>query len=85
VRVKSLPRCGPDRCHNNTVAILISGGLTRDIAYEHSVPSARAASVLDIFACMGVLPYGAQIQRALRLAARCMAIDFMRWPSRQAA
>ena len=48
---------------NNTVAILISGGLARDIADQHSVPSARAASVLDISACVtqGVLPYGAQI------------------------
>jgi Na+/H+ antiporter NhaC len=48
---------------NNTEAILISGGLTRDIAQEHGVPPARVASVLDIFACVtqGLLQYGAQI------------------------
>ncbi|MFD0738678.1 Na+/H+ antiporter NhaC family protein [Lysobacter koreensis] len=56
---------------NNTVAILISGGLARDIAQEHGVPPARAASVLDIFACVtqGVLPYGAQILLAASLGA----------------
>ncbi len=54
---------------NNTVAILISGGLARDIAQQHGVPPARAASVLDIFACIiqGVLPYGAQILLAASL------------------
>ena len=56
---------------NNTVAILISGGLARDIAQEHGVQPARAASVLDIFACVtqGVLPYGAQILLAASLGA----------------
>ncbi len=56
---------------NNTVAILISGGLARDIAQQHGVPPARAASVLDIFACVtqGVLPYGAQILLAASLGA----------------
>src|SRR5688500_19528213 len=56
---------------NNTVAILISGGLARDIAIEHGVPPARAASVLDILACVtqGLLPYGAQILLAASLGA----------------
>ncbi|UHQ24712.1 Na+/H+ antiporter NhaC family protein [Lysobacter sp. 5GHs7-4] len=56
---------------NNTVAILISGGLARDIAQQHGVPPARAASVLDIFACVtqGILPYGAQILLAASLGA----------------
>ncbi|MGO4263554.1 Na+/H+ antiporter NhaC family protein [Lysobacter sp. TAB13] len=55
---------------NNTVAILISGGLARDVAQQHDVPPARAASVLDIFACVtqGVLPYGAQILLAASLS-----------------
>ncbi|RNF84922.1 Na+/H+ antiporter NhaC family protein [Montanilutibacter psychrotolerans] len=56
---------------NNTVAILISGSLARDIAQQHGVAPARAASVLDIFACVtqGVLPYGAQILLAASLGA----------------
>ncbi|RZA21229.1 MAG: Na+/H+ antiporter NhaC family protein [Lysobacteraceae bacterium] len=56
---------------NNTVAILISGGVARDIAERHGVPPARAASVLDIFVCcvQSLLPYGAQILLAASLAA----------------
>ena len=56
---------------NNTVAILISGGVARDIAERHRVPPARASSVLDIFVCcvQSLLPYGAQILLAASLAA----------------
>ena len=56
---------------NNTVAILISGGVARDIAERHDVPPARAASLLDIFVCcvQSLLPYGAQILLAASLAA----------------
>lgn len=55
---------------NNTVAILISGGVARDIAERHNVPPARAASLLDIFVCsvQSLLPYGAQILLAASLA-----------------
>ncbi|TWI03442.1 Na+/H+ antiporter NhaC [Luteimonas cucumeris] len=55
---------------NNTVALLISGGLARDIAERHGVPPARSASLLDIFACtvQSLLPYGAQILLAASLA-----------------
>lgn len=56
---------------NNTVAILISGSLAKDIAERHDIAPRRSASVLDIFACVvqGVLPYGAQILLASSLAA----------------
>ncbi len=55
---------------NNTVAILISGNVARDIAERHGVPPARAASLLDIFVCsvQSLLPYGAQILLAASLA-----------------
>lgn len=55
---------------NNTVAILVSGGMARDIAQRHGVPPARAASLLDIFVCavQSLLPYGAQILLAASLA-----------------
>jgi Na+/H+ antiporter NhaC len=55
---------------NNTVAILISGGVARDIAERHGVPPARSASLLDIFVCsvQSLLPYGAQILLAASLA-----------------
>src|SRR3546814_2510068 len=56
---------------NNTVAILVGGGLARDIAVRHGISPKRSASLLDIFACVvqGVLPYGAQILLAGSLAA----------------
>ena len=55
---------------NNTVAILISGSVARDIAERHGIPPARAASLLDIFVCsvQSLLPYGAQILLAASLA-----------------
>ncbi|TKS54463.1 Na+/H+ antiporter NhaC family protein [Luteimonas yindakuii] len=56
---------------NNTVAILVSGSIARDIAQRHGISPRRSASVLDIFACVaqGVIPYGAQILLAASLAA----------------
>lgn len=47
---------------NNTVAIIVSGGVAKELAVEHGVTPRRAASLLDIFSCViqGVLPYGAQ-------------------------
>lgn len=48
---------------NNTVAIIVSGSVARQIAAENNVTPRRAGSLLDIFACVtqGVLPYGAQV------------------------
>lgn len=47
---------------NNTVAIIVSGGVARELAEEHGVTARRSASLLDIFSCVvqGILPYGAQ-------------------------
>lgn len=55
---------------NNTVAILVSGQLARDLAGRHGVDPRRSASLLDIFSCVvqGLLPYGAQILLASSLA-----------------
>ncbi|TFH92057.1 Na+/H+ antiporter NhaC family protein [Vibrio ouci] len=48
---------------NNTVAILVSGSIAKDLAEKHDICAKRAASLLDIFSCViqGVLPYGAQV------------------------
>ncbi|MEC4114800.1 Na+/H+ antiporter NhaC family protein [Myroides pelagicus] len=48
---------------NNTVSILVSGNLAKEIADEYELEKPRVASILDIFACIaqGILPYGAQI------------------------
>lgn len=55
---------------NNTVAILLTGGLAKDIALRHGVDPRRSASLLDIVSCtvQGMLPYGAQVLLASSLA-----------------
>lgn len=48
---------------NNTIAILISGKVSREITEKYGLKPQESASVLDIFACyiQGIIPYGAQI------------------------
>ncbi len=48
---------------NNTVSILISGELAKEVAREYEVDPKRTASLLDIFACTvkSIIPYGAQL------------------------
>ena len=55
---------------NNTVAIVISGSLAKDIATRYGVDPKRSASLMDIFSCVvqGLLPYGAQILLASSIA-----------------
>jgi len=55
---------------NNTVAIIICGGLAKDIAARQNVDPRRSACLLDIFSCVvqGVLPYGAQVLLAGSIA-----------------
>lgn len=47
---------------NNTVAIIVSGKLARDLAEGGGVDPRRSAAILDIFSCVfqGLIPYGAQ-------------------------
>ena len=55
---------------NNTVAIIISGSVAKELAEDYSVDRRRSASLLDIFSCViqGLIPYGAQILLAGSLA-----------------
>ncbi len=48
---------------NNTVSILVSGSIAKDLAQKHGISAKRSASLLDIFSCItqGILPYGAQV------------------------
>ena len=54
---------------NNTVAIIISGGIAKDMSKEYGVDPRRTASLLDIFSCVfqGIIPYGAQLLIAASL------------------
>lgn len=55
---------------NNTVAILLTGTLAKDIASRYGVDPRRAASLLDSVSCsvQGLIPHGAQILLASSLA-----------------
>lgn len=48
---------------NNTVAIVVSGPIAKEISNDYSISPKRTASLLDIFTsvCQGIIPYGAQI------------------------
>ncbi|MCS4307097.1 Na+/H+ antiporter NhaC [Rheinheimera pacifica] len=47
---------------NNTVAIVLTGEISKTLAQQHQITPKRSASLLDIFACIsqGLVPYGAQ-------------------------
>ena len=55
---------------NNTVAIILSGDMAREVAKEYGVEPKRAAALLDIFSCVvqGIIPYGAQLLLACSIA-----------------
>lgn len=48
---------------NNTVAIVMTGSVAKDISEEYGVDPRRTASLLDIFASVmqGIIPFGAQL------------------------
>ncbi|MGL5938703.1 MAG: Na+/H+ antiporter NhaC family protein [Phocaeicola sp.] len=56
---------------NNTIAILITGPLAKQIAKRFDVDKRKSASILDTFSCViqGIIPYGAQLLIAASLAA----------------
>ncbi|MDH6313730.1 Na+/H+ antiporter NhaC [Parabacteroides sp. PFB2-10] len=55
---------------NNTIALIMSGPLAKDIADRFHVDPRRSASLLDMFSCFiqGILPYGAQLLMAAGLS-----------------
>ena len=56
---------------NNTVAIIITGPISKGICEEFHVDPRRSASLLDIWTCIfqGFIPYGAQVLLACSLTA----------------
>ena len=56
---------------NNTIAIVMSGPIAKEISQEFGIDPRRSASLLDIFASamQGILPYGAQLLYAVGGAA----------------
>lgn len=55
---------------NNTIAILSTGPIAKDLSQKHDVDPRRTASLLDIFSCgfQGLVPYGGQLLAAASLA-----------------
>ena len=55
---------------NNTVSIVITGGIAREINDEYDLNPKKTATIMDIFSCLvqGILPYGAQVLLLLNFA-----------------
>lgn len=55
---------------NNTIAIITSGDIARDITARYKLDPRKTASLLDTFSCFvqGIIPYGAQLLMTSGLA-----------------
>jgi Na+/H+ antiporter NhaC len=55
---------------NNTIAIITSGTIAKDISTRFGLDPRKVASILDTFSCLiqGFIPYGAQLLMAAGLA-----------------
>lgn len=55
---------------NNTIAIITTGGVARDVQERFGLDRRRVASILDTFSCFvqGLIPYGAQLLMASGLS-----------------
>jgi Na+/H+ antiporter NhaC len=55
---------------NNTIALIMSGPIAKEIAVKYKISANRSASIIDIFSCavQGAIPYGAQLLMAAKLA-----------------
>lgn len=56
---------------NNTVAIVISNPIAKEMARDYGISPKKTASLLDTFSCIaqGIIPYGAQMLVAISAAA----------------
>ncbi|MBR1908711.1 Na+/H+ antiporter NhaC family protein [bacterium] len=63
---------------NNTVAIITSGSIAKELSEKYGVNPIRTASLLDTMSCavQGIIPYGAQILIATSLAVAVSASSF---------
>lgn len=55
---------------NNTIAIITTGPIARNISERYHLDKRKSASLLDTFSCLvqGIIPYGAQMLMAAGLA-----------------
>ena len=64
---------------NNTISIMMTGPLAKNIAEEYEVDPRKSASILDTFAAgfQGLIPYGGQMLAASGLAAGISPVEIM--------
>ena len=64
---------------NNTISIMMTGPLAKNIAEEYEVDSRKSASILDTFAAgfQGLIPYGGQMLAASGLAVGFSPVEIM--------
>jgi Na+/H+ antiporter NhaC len=69
---------------NNTIAIITSGQIAKDITERFGLDPRKTASILDTFSCLvqGFIPYGAQILMAAGLsgASSISIIGYLYYP-----
>lgn len=69
---------------NNTIAIITTGGIAKDISQKYNVDPRKSASILDTFSCLiqGIIPYGAQMLMAGGLAgvASVSILEYLYYP-----
>jgi Na+/H+ antiporter NhaC len=69
---------------NNTIAIITTGRIARDITERFGLDPRKTASILDTFSCLvqGLIPYGAQLLMAAGLsgASSISIIGYLYYP-----
>jgi Na+/H+ antiporter NhaC len=69
---------------NNTIAIITTGPIARDITQRFGLDSRKSAGLLDTFSCFvqGIIPYGAQLLMAAGLAgiSPISIVDYLYYP-----
>ena len=69
---------------NNTVAIITTGRIAKDITDKYGIDPRKSASIMDTFSCLiqGVIPYGAQMLMAGGLAGISMIsiMEYLYYP-----
>lgn len=65
---------------NNTIALIMTGSIAKEIAQKFNIAPNRTASLLDIFSCFvqGMIPYGAQLLMAASLSG-VSPVDIMQY------
>jgi Na+/H+ antiporter NhaC len=74
---------------NNTIAIITTGRIAKDITDKFGLDSRKTASILDTFSCLvqGIIPYGAQLLMAGGLAgvSQIAILQYLYYPATMGA